>query len=98
MTSTEPVSLTAKEVRRVWISELYEAVASLHDTDSPPVVWHGLLLVMKEQGPGLADPSNTWWPRRLRWLDLQLERGHSEKWIVIKALSDMQFANENDGR
>lgn len=93
-TSTEPITLSAKEIRLSWISEMSNAVRP----GMPPVMFRALLALVRTEGPGLASPSNQWWARRLRWIELKLEQGFDPEFILVQALWDMHFANENDGR
>jgi hypothetical protein len=94
MTSTQTCSVTAKQARADWLDGI---TASLID-DMDPLLWAGVVLVMLKEGPDLAAPTNMWWARRLRWLRTRVELRHVPRVIVIEALRDMRFANDNDGR
>ena len=98
MTSTQTpyrtIGITAKQARAEWIDNI---TASLID-DMDPLLWAGVVLVMLKEGPGLAAPTNRWWARRFRWVRVQVERHADPRTIVITALRDLRFANDNDGR
>jgi hypothetical protein len=93
MTITE--TRTNQQIRREWLDEITQAVDLYQD----PVLMRALLALVRSEGPALADDRNQWWPRRFRWIDLQMEAGvMSVEMILIRALFDMNFANEHNGR
>lgn len=97
MTSTEPITLSAQELRRIWISEMIDAAYSIAPPGHP-ALWQGLACVILREAPGLSDPSNLWWPRKILRVRLAVEAGRDPRETVVFALRDMKFANDNDGR
>ena len=98
MTSTEKVLTGMKERRTEWIAQLVDAAVKMEAGRVPPVVWEAMLDLMLREARELMAPTNAWWLRRIHWIELQRELGRNPAWIMIQALRDMKFSNDNDGR
>lgn len=76
------------ERRRLWLEEISGLAASSGLTPSEAFL---LLARLRMEGPSLARCDHWRWQRRFRWIDLQLDRGREQRWILLQALIDLNY-------